>query len=116
MSENTLPKGFEDLECWTQWCLDSQQERIAHRQASSFEDIKKFYVAMIERLDEILDYLSTFPMDDLPADAQRLFLLTLSVGEVAPAVELYRQVSVIDGYDVLRLRAKPLGAAADWTG
>jgi hypothetical protein len=33
---------------------------------------------------------------------QRLFLLTLSLAEIAPAVENFDQLSVFDGYDYSR--------------
>jgi hypothetical protein len=42
----------------------------------------------------------------MPDDARRLFLLTLSLAEVAPAIELFSQVSVVDGYDINRFRAE----------
>ena len=42
-------------------------------------------------------------MDELPQDATRLFYLTLSLAEVAPAVEQFGQPSVVDGYDVKRI-------------
>ena len=105
MSEKTLPEGFRDLECWTEWCLETENERSVHRQASSYDALKSFYVAMLPRTEEALAYLENFPMDDLPPDEWRLFLLTLSLGEVAPAIELFRQVSVVDGYDVSRVKA-----------
>ena len=109
MSENSLPDDFRELERWTAWCLETENERSAHRQASSFEELKAFYDAMLPRTEEALAYLERFPMDALPADARCLFLLTLSLGEVAPAVELFRQVSVVDGYDVTRVSAERRG-------
>ena len=109
MPESALPEAFRDLECWTAWCLETENERSAHRQASRFEELKAFYDAMLPRTEEALAYLEGFPMDALPADAQRLFLLTLSLGEVAPAIELFRQVSVVDGYDVSRVSAERRG-------
>ena len=113
MSEYTLPVDFLDLECWTAWCLETENERSAHRQASSFEELQAFYEAMFSRVEEALTYLERFPMDAMPADARRLFLLTLSLGEVAPAIELFKQVSVVDGYDVTRVVAERRGYASD---
>ena len=46
------------------------------------------------------------PFDEMPEDARNLFYLTLSLAEVAPAVELFRQPTVIDGYDVKRFSMK----------
>ena len=47
-----------------------------------------------------MSYIAQFPLDNLPPDAQRLFLLTLSLAEVAPAVEQFGQPQVVDGYDI----------------
>jgi len=42
-------------------------------------------------------------VEDLPEDATRLFYLTLSLAEIAPAIEQFGQPSVVDGYEVKRL-------------
>ena len=52
-----------------------------------------------------MSYIAQFPLDNLPPDAQRLFLLTLSLAEVAPAVEQFGQPQVVDGYDIERIVA-----------
>jgi hypothetical protein len=54
-------------------------------------------------MDDIFAYLEQFPLDDLPAEAQRLFLLSLSLAEVAPAIEQFGQPQVVDGYDIRRV-------------
>ncbi len=103
MPESLLPAQFQDLEQWKEWSLATEQERSARRQASTMEDIKTFYNAMLARMEEVLPYLEQFSMDALPQDATRLFYLTLSLAEVAPAVEQFGQPSVVDGYDVKRI-------------
>lgn len=102
MPESALPETFRDLERWMAWSLATEQERSDKRQASAMTEIKAFYDAMLARMEEILPYLEQFPLDEMPKDAQRLFSLTLSLAEVAPAVELFGQPSVIDGYDIKR--------------
>lgn len=102
MSESRLPQPFRDLEPHLSWSLGTGEERSAKRQASPYSEIKAFYDAMVERMDEVLPYLDQFPPNNVPDDVQRLFLLTLSLAEVAPAVENFGQASVIDGYDVSR--------------
>jgi len=101
--ESLLPAQFQELEQWKEWSLATEQERSARRQASTMEDIKKFYNAMLARMEEVLPYLDQFSVDALPEDAARLFYLTLSLAEVAPAVEQFGQPSVVDGYDVKRV-------------
>ena len=105
MPEARLPEQFRDLEQWMAWSLETEGERSAHRQASAMEDITAFYEAMLARMDEVLPYLEQFNLEDLPDDARRLFYLTLSLAEVAPAVEQFGQPSVVDGYDIKRFVA-----------
>ncbi len=102
MPEARLPEQFRDLEPWVAWSLETEGERSDRRQASAMEDISAFYEAMLARMDEVLSYLEQFKLDELPDDARRLFYLTLSLAEVAPAVEQFGQPSVVDGYDIKR--------------
>ena len=102
MSEQHLPAAFQDLEPWLAWSLATERERSIKRHASTIAEIKAFYEAMLARMDEILPYLEQFSPDDVPPETQRLFYLTLSLAEVAPAAELYGQPSVVDGFDVFR--------------
>ncbi len=102
MSEQQLPVAFRDLEPWLAWSLATERERSIKRHASTMAEIKAFYAAMLARMDEILPYLEQFSLDDVPPETQRLFYLTLSLAEVAPAAELYGQPGVVDGFDVFR--------------
>jgi hypothetical protein len=101
--KSLLPAQFHDLEQWLAWSLATEPERSAKRQASTMDDLKAFYHALLARMEEVLPYLDQFSLDALPEDATRLFYLTLSLAEVAPAVEQFGQPSVVDGYDVKRV-------------
>ena len=103
-SEPQLPEPFRDLEAFLEWSLATERRRVAKRQGSTMAEIQTFYTAMIERLDEILHYLSDYS-EEAPDDVQRLFYLTLSLAEVAPAIENFGQPSVVDGYDWSRFIA-----------
>ena len=50
MPESLLPAQFHELEQWKEWSLATEQERSARRQASTMEDIKTFYNAMLARM------------------------------------------------------------------
>jgi hypothetical protein len=45
---------------------------------------------MLPRIEAITTYLKQFPLDGMPAEAQTLFHLSLSLIEVANAVERYK--------------------------
>ena len=103
MSERLLPESFQDLEPFASaWALATERERSRKRLSSSMEEIQAFYAALLARMEAVIAYLDQFPLDSMPADAQRLMYLTLSLAEVAPAVELFKQPNVVDGYDAAR--------------
>lgn len=102
MPESTLPEAFHDLEQWLAWSLATEQERSNKRQSSTMAELQAFYNALLSRTEAILSYVEQFPLDNMPEDAQRLFYLTLSLAEVAPAIELFGQPAVLDGYDIRR--------------
>ena len=109
MTGATFPGQFADLTQWAGWALASEAERSAKRQASTMAEIDAFYAAMVARLDDIFSHLDQYPLDELPPDCISLMLLTLSLAEVAPAVEQFRQPTVTDGYETRRFRPSRRG-------
>lgn len=109
MAETALPVDFRDLEPWTAWSLETEKQRSDKRLQSTMEELKALYDAVLPRAEAALAYLEKFPLDAMPADARRLFLLTLSLAEVAPAIELFGQPGVVDGYDASRVVAERRG-------
>ena len=105
-----MPDPFKDLEPFVAtWALATETERNQKRLASAMTEIQAFYNAMMPRMEAVLTYLSQFPLEriseearTLPEETQRLLYLALSVVEVAPAVEPYKQPGVIDGFDSRR--------------
>jgi hypothetical protein len=97
-SDKRLPEPFRDLGKYLEWALPTERERTAKRHASSMQEIRAFYDAMVVRLEEILQHLSRFSLENVPDDANTLLLLTMSLAEVAPAVENFGQPDVVDGY------------------
>ena len=103
MTPIKLPTAFKDLERFGAWCLASERIRNRKRLASSMDEIREFYGAMLGRVEAALEYLNGFSLDALPPAEKNLFNLTLSLAEVANAVELFKtQPGVIDGFDMER--------------
>jgi hypothetical protein len=98
MAERQLPGQFRELEPFLNWSLATERERTAKRQSSNMGQIRAFYDAMVPRLEEILNSLAKYPPDNPPPDIQRLFLMTLALAEIAPAIENFGQPGVIDGF------------------
>jgi hypothetical protein len=104
---NILPDKFQELEPIARvWSLATETERNRQRLQSSMEEMTQFSQTLLPRLDEIFAYLDQFAVDMLPdAASKNLFYLTLSLAEIAPALETYGQQRVIDGLDAERVIA-----------
>ncbi len=103
MPEGLLPSQFTDLEPFVRaWSLAEERARNTKRLSSTREELQTFYDAIFPRMEVILAYLKQFPPEAMPEEARRLFLLTLSLAEIAPAVELFGQPEVVDGFESTR--------------
>jgi hypothetical protein len=97
MSDRLLPTEFADLEAYApMWCLATEPERWARRQATSLDEMQAFYDACFPRAEEAIRYCDQFALDDMPADAVRLLQLLHSLALVSYAVEVWRQQLPID--------------------
>ena len=85
-----LPPGFEELETWAgAWALPTQNTRWDKRLASTREELKAFYNAVLPHLERILDHVDEYALGKLPEHSATLFDLALMHAEIAPNVELY---------------------------
>lgn len=101
-----LPAQFAELEHLARvWSLATETERNQRRLESSFSELQAFADALVPHLDAIFKHLEAYPLADLPEEESRLFYLTLSLAEVAPALECYGQPAVINGFDSVRMPA-----------
>jgi hypothetical protein len=97
MADSLLPPSFPDLEPFAAvWCLPTERERYAKRLASTMDEMKSFYDAVLPRAKEAIAYCDEFPFADMPADAQRLLLLLYSFVTVSFPIEVWRQPHVLD--------------------
>ena len=102
MANKKLPKDFADLEPFIEWALPTERERNQKRLNSEMAEIQSLYDSVLPRMEAIMEYLNGFEIDNLPAEAELLLNITLSLAEVAPAVEFYQQPRVIDGFPAER--------------
>lgn len=102
-AESSLPDGFAELEKYAaDWALDSEASRNAKRLASSIEELRDFYAAMLTRIEALGDHLSKFRLSDMPEAERRLYYLALSLMEVAPAIEIHNAPDVPDAIEADR--------------
>ena len=102
MSDHLLPPAFAELEPFIDWSLATESERLQKRLDSSMDEIRAFYSAMLGRIEEMLEYLNGFPLDQLNEPERRLMNMTLSLAEIWVAVELYNQPDHPFGFDMRR--------------
>jgi hypothetical protein len=96
MSGALLPPEFAELEPWARsWCLATEPERWAQRMRSSMAELQAFYDAFFPRAEEAIAWCDRLPLDDMPADAERLLWLLYSLLMVSYAVEVWKQPQVI---------------------
>jgi len=98
MSDALLPPEFADLEPWAAtWCLPTEPERWARRLTSPMRELQAFYDAFFPRAEEAIAWCDRFPLDAMPADAERLLQLLHSLLMVSYAVEVWKQPEVVNG-------------------
>jgi hypothetical protein len=103
MPDVQLPDQFRDFEPLANvWSLATEAERHARRLASSIQELRRLYDALMPRIDDVLAYLSEFQIENLTPEGRNLLYLAFSLAEIGPAVELYGQPEVPDGYDSRR--------------
>ena len=98
MNDTLLPSEFRELERFAvTWCLPTEPERWAQRMRSSMGELRAFYDAFFPRAEDAIAYCDRFPLDAMPADAERLLQLLHSLLMVSYAVEVWQQPEVIRG-------------------
>jgi hypothetical protein len=104
VSGGVLPAEFSGLQKYADdgWTDPIRAQRTEKRLASTIEEIRGFYDAVVPHLPRILDYLDTFPLDAMPEEQARLLHLAFSVAEVRNAVESFGQPDVVDGWETRR--------------
>lgn len=118
MSHRLLPETFMDLAPFVErWALPTEKARNRKRLASTMEEIQALYDAMVSRGASILEYFdnlerSGVAKSGLPEEGRNLLYLMFALAEVAPAVEVFKQPSVIDGFDSTRF--VPDHESEDW--
>jgi hypothetical protein len=94
--DESLPQEFSGLERFMgQWALPTQSEREYRRRNTTPQERKEFYQAVTPRLEAIIAWLDRFPLNAMPAHARRLLHLILSLAEIAPTIELYKDSATV---------------------
>ncbi len=107
MAANLLPSKFADLEPVARnWALPTEAERNRKRISSTIEELESVYEAVKPRLEEMVEFLNQYPLNDMPPDAGNLLYLGLSLAEIAMPVEVLGQPNMPDSVEDSRLLFK----------
>jgi hypothetical protein len=74
--------------------------------ASSMDELLAFHDTAFPRLEAAIEHCDRYPLDGLPADAERLMQLVHSLVLVAMAVEVFGQPKTVDAADAVLHRVK----------
>ena len=103
MSQTVLPQGFEALEPVLDWNLASFDARRDRRAGSTMGELDEFYNTMLPQMDAVLEHLTRVEMsDDMDPGSAALLNLSMSLCEIAPAVEQFFEPTISYGYPVHR--------------
>jgi hypothetical protein len=84
-----LPEGFDKLAPFVaDWALPDERARFLKLHASTFEELRAFYEAMLPQLEAALQHLEQYPVDDLPPEAKTLYHLAITFAETAHPLDL----------------------------
>ncbi len=82
------------------WGLADPHERAVKRSTSTMPEISAFYHAMMPQMEEIIEYLDQFPLDEIPKEDQKLAYAALAVCEVDYAVNKWDTPNLETGIPV----------------
>jgi hypothetical protein len=97
-----LPAAFSDLEDFLDWALPSETQRRQKREASSMEEIKEFYDAMLPNVPAVFEHFRAAEAkaggaDNVDAETKRLFELMLAFGDASLSIEIHKSPILPDG-------------------
>ena len=90
MSQIVLPEPFSDLQPFVkEWALPARAQRFNKRWNSDMEQIGAFYNAMLPRLDDIVAYLNTFKLSEIPENSLPLMHMSQTLIEISRCIEVW---------------------------
>lgn len=84
-----LPNGFAELEPFVaEWALANERDRYLKLHASTLAQLKVFYDAMLPRMDAVMEFLKSQPLEGMAPEAENLYRLAMTFAETAHPLDL----------------------------
>jgi hypothetical protein len=98
----TLPQAFREFEEFLDWALPTETARRQKREASTMEEIREFYDAMVPKVPAILDHFRAAEAaagghDKVDSETRLLFTLMLALADASLSIEIHKSPTVPDG-------------------
>ena len=82
---------FGDLDKYiNDWALRTDEERLNKRMTSTLAELQEFHAAVNPRLEEIVEFLNQFQVDQLPEEYQYLANFAFMAIEVDDPVTMWK--------------------------
>ena len=81
-----LPAEFADLEPFSDWSIEKDDDRYQKRLSSSMSEMQALYDALVPRAPAAMEYLDQFDLKELPDSALRLLWLLYSLTAISFSV------------------------------
>ena len=72
------------------WGLETAPERLNNRSTANLSEMQAFYDAVTPRLEEIIEFLNQFPVNEIPEEFRPIANMALAVCEVDDAINLWK--------------------------
>ena len=90
LMRHSLPQQFTDLTPFAdKWAIDTEEARRVERMNTSQDDLMAFYQAMKPVLDQAVQHLNQFDLEEMAPPEQHLLQMSLSLVEISVAIELF---------------------------
>jgi hypothetical protein len=94
-----IPEAFHALDAYLpQWALRTYEDRIKARLSVSIEELNELQRAVLPYMRQIIDTLSSYPLDAIPRELEPYGHLVLTVAAYDLAVNRFQQVDVPYSY------------------
>lgn len=109
MTTKKLPSGFEKLERFVdKWALGDDILRVQVRESTPQADLRDFYDVAKGEIDNVMRYLKSFTMADMPPEALNLYRLAISFMEVGFLLERVVRTEREMVYPLSRVEFQPI--------
>lgn len=86
-----LPEAFNDLEGFMDWARPTESGRNEKRWSATMQESRTFYDTMMARAPDALEYLNTFPLEEIAGPDRTLLDMCLALAECSSTIEMYEE-------------------------